>query len=178
MRLTHRHPFLMGAVLCAAVLSCGKEEKPVPATARLVPASTATPADSAVTISIAGVQTEVTFTRLDMGQILDVFDGKRESMARTENATTAVIDLAFQGALEASSLEVITGTMDVGLEVTLTLADKPEPLVFSTKLVQQTTEPTVRLDFGGTQKFKRARVEITNLNGGDGHIHIYEVVFK
>ena len=99
-------------------------------------------------------------------------------MARTENANTAVIDLAFQGAREARGLEVITGTMDVGVEVTLTLADKPEPLVFSTKLVQQTTEPTVRVDFGGVQKFTRARVQIANLNGGDGHIHIYEMAFK
>ncbi len=178
MRLTHRHPFLMGAVLCVAVASCGKEEKPVPATAHLGPAPKATPANSTVTLSIAGMETEVTFPRLDNGQIQDVFDGKRESLARTENATTAVIDLAFQGTREARSLEVITGTMDVGLQVTLTLADKPEPLVFSTKAVHQTTEPTVRLDFGGVQKFKHARVEITNLDGGDGHIHIYEVVFR
>ena len=138
----------------------------------------AAPANPAVTVSIAGVPTEVTFPRLDIGQIQDLFDGKRESMARTENANTAVIDLAFQGAREARGLEVITGTMDVGVEVTLTLADKPEPLVFSTKLVQQTTEPTVRVDFGGVQKFTRARVQIANLNGGDGHIHIYEMAFK
>lgn len=178
MRLTHRHPFLMTAVLCVAVVSCGKQEKPVPAPAPAVPAATATPANPAVTLSIDGVQTEVTFPRLDIGQIQDVFDGKRESLARTENATTAVIDLAFQGAREAKGLEVTTGTMDVGLTVTLTLSDKPEPLVFSTKLVQQTTEPTARLDFGGIRKFTRARVEITNLDGGDGHIHIYDVVFK
>jgi hypothetical protein len=178
MRLTHRHPFLISAVLCAAVVSCGKEEKPVPGTAHPVPAATASPANPAATISIAGVPTEVTFSKLDIGQIQDLFDGKRESMARTENANPAVFDLAFQGAREARGLEVITGTMDVGLEVKLTLADKPEPLVFSTKLVQQTTEPTVRIDFGAIQKFTRARVEIANLNGGDGHIHIYEVMFK
>lgn len=178
MRFTHRHPFLMAAILCVAVVSCGKEEKPVPATAPPVPAATVAPASPATTISIAGVPTEVTFPRLDIGQIQDLFDGKRGSMARTENTNTAVFDLAFQGAREARGLEVITGTMDVGLEVTLTLADKPEPLVFSTKLVQQTTEPTIRLDFGGIQKFTRARVQIANLNGGDGHIHIYEIVFK
>jgi hypothetical protein len=67
--------------------------------------------------------------------------------------------------------------MDVGLKVTLTTTSKPEPLVFSGTLLKQIT-PTIHLDFGGTHEVKKIKLEITNLNGGDGHIHIYEVKFK
>ncbi len=180
MRSTRRHSFLTAAILCATVVSCGKPEKPIPAATSPAPAPAAatTPASPVATISIAGVQTGVTYPRLDMGEIQNLFDGKRDTLARTENATTAVIDLAFQATREASGLEVITGTMDIGVKVTLTPTEKPDPLVFSQSLVQQSAEPTVRFDFGGVQKFQRAKVEITNLNGGDGHIHIYEVTFK
>ncbi|HEX7580453.1 MAG TPA: hypothetical protein VF580_10665, partial [Thermoanaerobaculia bacterium] len=142
------------------------------------PAATAVPVNLTEIISIDGVLVDVTHPKFDLGQLLDLFDGKRETMARTENATTAVIDLAFQGTKKAAGVDVITGTMDVGLKVTLTLVGKAEPLVLSKTMVQQTTEPVVSLDFGGVQEFKRAKVEVTNLNRGDGHIHIYEVKFK
>src|SRR5450759_3356945 len=166
----------MLALLCAAVAGCGKSEKPVPAGP--APAATAVPASLTETIAIDGVLVDVTHPKFDSGQIQNIFDGKRETLARTENATTAVIDIAFQGTRKAAGIDVITGTMDVGLEVTLTLVGKAEPLVLSKTMVQQTTEPVVSLDFGGVQEFNRAKVEVTNLNRGDGHIHIYEVKFK
>ncbi len=177
MKPTRPRPFLMLALLCAAVAGCGKSEKPVPGTAP-APAATAVPVSLTETIAIDDMLVDVTHPKFDSGQIRDLFDGKRETLARTENATTAVIDIAFQGTRKAAGVDVITGTMDVGLKVTLTLADKAEPLVFSKTMLHQTTEPTVSLEFGGVQAFKRAKVEVTNLNGGDGHIHIYEVKFK
>lgn len=168
-------------VLCAVVVGCGEVERPVPAAG---PASAAgipaTPVPEAVTESIVlnGARVDVTHPRFDAGRIEDVFDGKRETLARTENATTAVLDMAFQGARKASRVEVVTGTMDVGLEVALTRAGGPEPLVFRKTMTNQTTEPTIALDFEGIVEFERAKVEITNLNGGDGHLHIYEVKFR
>jgi len=169
------------AALCAVATGCGESERPVPAPAP--PAATALPAKSvpeAVTESIAidGARVDVSHPRFDVGRIQDVFDGKRETLARTEDATTALLDLAFREGRKASGIEVITGTMDVGLEVTLTRAGEPEPLAFRGAMTHQTTEPTLALDFGGVREFERAVVRITNLNGGDGHLHLYEVKFR
>jgi hypothetical protein len=60
----------------------------------------------------------------------------------------------------------------------VTLTGKGEPLTYSKTMVQQTGEPTCLIEFGGVREFDHAKVEVTNLLGGDGHIHIYEVKFK
>lgn len=177
MRLRRPLPFLFASALCTSFVGCGADERPVPAVGP-IPTAPATRENTTGPVSIAGTLAEATYSALDAGTIQDVFDGDRGSLARTENATTAVIDLVFPEVREAGGLAVITGTMDVGIDVTLTPVDESDPLSFHGSLLQQDTEPTVNLDFGRVRTFKRARIEITNLNGGDGHIHIYEVVFR
>jgi hypothetical protein len=169
---------LVSALGIALLGGCGKSEKPVASPAAPpAPAVQAMGGSTTSTTELDGLLVEVVHSKLDMGQIKDLFDGDNGTLIRTENAKTALFDLAFQGTKKVSGVEVKTSTMDVGLKVTLTATGKPDPVVFSETLLGK-TDPTISVDFGGTYETSRIKLEISNLNEGDGHVHLYEVKFK
>ena len=177
------------STLCATLLitlsvGCGKQEAPTSATGKKPSATAAgTRPTSAVpnvkeVIEIGGALVQTEHSAFDIGRIQDLFDKNKDSIARTQDATTMLVDLTFPAPRKMSGLDVTTGSMNVGLKVTLTEAGKNEPTVFSKSFAQLPPDPTVTLDFGGALSVKRARIEIANLDGGDGHVHVREVSFR
>jgi hypothetical protein len=80
--------------------------------------------------------------------------------------------------MKANGFDLTTGSMDLGVKVSATVAGESEPVVVAKAYTDNKPDPTVSIDFGGLKTVKALRLEVTNLRGGDGHIHIRELKFK
>ena len=115
----------------------------------------------------------------DMGRISSVFDGDWNNLARTTPTKTAVIELVFPAPRRLKAMRMKTAAMDVGLTVRLFGPNQTEPRVYTKQLTHVTTEPTVDLEFKDfSGPVEKVRIELKDLAGGDGHIHIREIQFK
>jgi hypothetical protein len=150
------------------------KKKPLPSKAPLVVRASI---EVSETIDLGGVLADVVHSKLDGGRIQDVFDNDKRTLARTEDADVAVFDLTFSAPRKMTGVEVTTGTMSVVLKVTVRALGKAEPLILQKTFTDQPQDPTVSLDFGGTREVKRIRLEVSDLSGGDGHVHVREIRF-
>jgi len=124
---------------------------------------------------VDGRMTEIVHSKWDAGQTADLFDGKPETLARTENANPAVVELHAPAPRPLKGVSVTTGSMDVGLTVVVKPQGGPEK-TYTKEFRNAGADPTVTLDFDtGKTPIESVRVEIRNLNGGDGHIHVRTV---
>jgi hypothetical protein len=154
-------PCAVAVVLC---LSCGKKEASAPAAG---PGGLVTDH-----VTMEGQPLEVRHSKWDMGQSSDMFDADPKTLARTENANPAVVDIAFPSPRSLKGISLTTATMDIGLTVTV----KPRSgaaKTYAKEFRGLGPDPTFGLDFDtGSTPIESIHVEIKNLNGGDGHIHI------
>ena len=121
---------------------------------------------------------EVEHTELDNGRIQDLFDDSPDTLARTARSTVFLVDLRFAAPKKTSGIEVTTGSMNVRLKASLSVKGRSETVVHEKTFPQRTADPTVLLDFGGTCEVERARIEIANADGGDGHVHVRELKLR
>jgi hypothetical protein len=165
-------------VFATLSLACGKREAAAPAAASQ-PGSSA-PASAPATpgalvadhVTVDGQPLEVRHSKWDMGQSSDMFDADPKTLARTENANPAVVEIVFPTPRPLKGISATTATMDVGLTVTV----QPRGAAAKTYTKEFRglgPDPTFGLDFDtGSTPIESVRVEIRNLGGGDGHIHI------
>lgn len=165
------------------VAACRKSEQaqpsaagqPAQAGAAATPAPPGPTADSDLVVDRVTVDNqvvEVAHSKFDGGRSEDLFDTDTNTLARTENANPATVELRYAAARPVKSVTTTTGSMDVGLTVTVT-PEQGQPKVFSKEWRQLPNDPTVTLDLDPKGIVaKKVRVDIKNLNGGDGHIHI------
>jgi hypothetical protein len=173
------------AVLAVTLPGCRKSEQPAPGGSAEAPA--AAPANP-VTRSAPGPTSdgdlvvdrlvvdkqsvEVAHSKFDGGRSEDLFDTDANTLARTDNANPATVELRYSTPRLVHSVTTTTGSMDVGLTVTVT-PEQGEPKTVSKEWRQLPNDPTVTLDIDSKGILaKKVRVEIKNLQGGDGHIHI------
>jgi hypothetical protein len=170
------------AALGLVLAACRKSEQAQPAAAApaqagpaVAPPTPGPTADSALVVDRLTVDNqaiEVAHSKFDGGRSEDLFDTDTNTLARTESANPATVELRFGTPRSVRSVTTTTGSMDVGLTVTVT-PDQGEPKVFSKEWRQLPNDPTVTLDLDPRGIVaKKVRVDIKNLNGGDGHIHI------
>jgi hypothetical protein len=130
----------------------------------------------AETLKLAGESIAVRHSKFDMGSLPELFNGNWEDLARTTPTKTAIVELEFPTPRPLKGIRMKTAAMDVGLTVRLFLPNAPEPKIYTKSLRGITTEPTVDLNFddnpGAAQKL---RIELKDLAGGDGHLHIREI---
>jgi len=183
---TLRFSFGALAGLLLFVAGCRKSEQPAPAGepapaaapaaaaagARPTPAATAD-SDLVVDRLVLDKQSvEVAHSKFDGGRSEDLFDTDTNTLARTDNANPATVELRYSTPRLVRSVTTTTGSMDVGLVVTVT-PEQGEPKTVSKEWRHLPNDPTVTLDIDPKGILaKKVRVEIKNLNGGDGHIHI------
>ena len=162
----------------APLLACRKSETNAAGSSAPAPASGSSPAakekpglvtDKAL---VDGRMTEIVHSKWDGGQSADLFDGKRETLARTEDANPAIVELHAPAPRPLKGVSITTGSMDLGVTVVV----KPQgeaAKTYTKEFRSMPPDPTVNIDFDtGKTPIESVRVEIKNLNGGDGHIHI------
>lgn len=129
-------------------------------------------------VNVSGEMIEISHSKLDMGSPESVFDNDLQTLARTERANPAVVELNFPTPRAMKGISVTTASMDIGLTAKVTSSGRADQKVYSKEFRSLPPDPTVRLGFdAGTGPVQKLRIEITRLDGSDGHIHIREIHF-
>jgi hypothetical protein len=130
-----------------------------------------------------GQTVTVRHSQFDAGQLRDMFDGDRFTLARGQEANPLMVELVFPQPRNLTGLTLDLGAMDYfSVTVTLTTADSAVPVVFSQPPYQHLpADPHVTLDLstiqgGAPVPVKTLRLEIKDLLAGrTAHIHVREI---
>lgn len=132
------------------------------------------------TATLRGEVVVVRHSPLDLGQIGDVFDGRRDTMMRGAQANPFVLEFDFPRGRNVTGLILDLGSMDFRLRVELQPVSGGKPLVFTGDFSKLSPDP--HLDFAfprGPHRISRARIELFNVASGEtAQIHVREVGFR
>jgi len=121
---------------------------------------------------------EVSHSKWDGGQTSDLFDTNKDSLARTEKANPAIVEIHLPEPRPLKGVAVTTGGMDAALTVVVQPASGAAK-TYTKEFRQMPPDPTFGLDFDtGATPVQSVRIEIKDLNGGDGHIHIRTIKLR
>lgn len=130
-------------------------------------------------VMVGGQMVEIRHSKFDGGSPENMFDNDPGSLVRTERANPAVIELDFPAPRAMNGISVTTGSMDLGLKAQVTGAGSADLKIYSKEFRSLPPDPTVQIDFDArTGPVQKLRIEVTRLDGSDGHIHIREIHFN
>jgi hypothetical protein len=123
---------------------------------------------------------EVVYSRLDIGRIVDVFDGDRFTLGRTIEANPAIFDITFDLAQQVRSITLATGTLRLDLVVRVFESPDADPKIYTLRMDRAETDPTVTLALPDGPVARRFRIEVGDLNSppGKAHIHVREITLQ
>lgn len=149
-----------------ALASCARTEP----SGEQRPAAAALVADKAL---VDGSLVSVSHSEWDAGRTADLFDGNPATMARTENANPAILEIRLPQPRPLKGISLTTGGMEAALKVVVRPAGGAAPTSYAREFRGMPPDPTFGLDFDtGSARIEFVRVELKDLSGGDGHIHI------
>lgn len=159
---------IVPAVLASA---CGKKEQAT--SAQVVNASVKGSGEMVTDKALVdGSLAEVTHSKWDGGRTADLFDSDPQSLARTEKSNPAVVAIVLPQPRPLKGISVTTG----GMEAELTVVVQPRggaAKTYTKEFRHMGPDPTYGLDLDtGNTPIESLRIEIKDLNGGDGHVHI------
>jgi predicted DNA-binding antitoxin AbrB/MazE fold protein len=127
--------------------------------------------------TLDGQQILVRYSRIDTGQVADIFDGNDDSLIRGLEANPLVIELLFPSSRTVGQLGLTVASMDFKLKVIATSADGSTLRETTEEYRDLPSDPHVDLALpGGAQPVSKLRIEITNLNQGEvANIHVREL---
>ncbi len=130
-------------------------------------------------VEIDGQQVKVAYSRNDMGQLGDMFDGDFFTLMRGMEANPYTLDFTFPAPRPITGLAGDFGKMDFTITVELYAPGASEPVQYELTERDVTTDPHIEMQFGrGPGEVARMTVSIENLLAGDtANIHIRELEF-
>ena len=132
------------------------------------------------TVSFRGEKIAVRHSRLDMGDMRNVFDGDTVSLVRGLDANPFSVEVIFPSPRPLRTFAVTTGSMDMGLRVRVWGTSEEEPRTLEQTLRGLANDPRVEVPLPEpSAPVARVRVDITNLHDGDvSHVHLREVDWR
>jgi hypothetical protein len=130
-------------------------------------------------VEIDGQQVKVVYSRNDMGQLGDMFDGDFYTLMRGMEANPYTLDFTFPDPRPLTGLSGDFGKMDFTITVELYAPGVGEPVRYELTERDVTTDPHIEMSFDrGPEPVDRMTVSIQNLLAGDtANIHIRELEF-
>jgi hypothetical protein len=115
------------------------------------------------------------------GQLIDMMDGRPETLAKTQAANPFLLDYYFQTPVPTSGLSLQTGSMsDFTVTVRLYAPGASQPVEYVQNFQDRTPDPVVSLTFpNGPATADHVYLEIKSNNSSDtAQIHVREITFK
>jgi hypothetical protein len=134
----------------------------------------------AAEVSLNGEPIKITHSRLDIGQVKDLFDLDTVTLIRGREANPFVLDFEFPTPRAITGLVMDFGGMDFDLRVNVYGAEENQQTLYENEYRNQPPEPHVDLGFvDGPALVTRIYIEIEQYNPPDEpHIHVREVLFR
>ena len=115
----------------------------------------------------------VAHSKWDGGQTSDLFDTNPVSLARTEKANPAILELRLPEARPLGGVTLKMGGAEFKVTAIVTPAGGGAPKTYTREFRNTGADPELALDFDtGSQPIESLRIEIFDLDSVDGHIHI------
>ncbi len=115
----------------------------------------------------------VTHSKWDGGQTSDMFDTNPASMARTEKANPAILELKLPEARPLGGVSLKMGGAEFRVTAIVQPAGGGAPKTYTKEFRGSGADPELELDFDtGATPVDSLRLEILDLDSDDGHIHI------
>ncbi len=132
------------------------------------------------TASIGGEELTLRHSKLDMGQMPNVFDGDVATLVRGAEANPFSVEVTFPSPRPLRTVAVTTGSMDMGLRVQVWPSTGGEPWVLEQTLRDLDDDPRVEVALPeSAPPTTRVRFDIKNLNDGDvSHVHLREMDWR
>ena len=178
-----RHRGLTALVLSLAIASpaCRKKEAatatappPAPEARAAAPAASASAGGGGLVEDKALVDGHLLLighSAWDLGQSADIFDADPKTFARTAKASPAILEIRFPEPRALKGVQLKMGGQNFRVTATLKMAGGGAPKVFTKEFPDSGFDPDLELDFGGQASVESLRIEVSDLQGGDGHIH-------
>jgi len=127
-------------------------------------------------LELLGQQVSVSYSPLDIGQIVQVFDGDPNTFIRTFEANPLEITLSFAQPVELRGVSVLIGNAASRLVVEVTPPDSQTPLEFSAEIGPQEAYRTLDVPFGKALQVQSLCLRLYDLAQSEpGHVHLWEV---
>ena len=130
-------------------------------------------------LSILGQQVQVAYSMLDMGSIDLVFDGDRNTVARTLEANPFIIELTFPSPQPFSGYNMTLGSAITRVTVLLYPGNNDQPVQSTATFNGSVSNPELDVDFGRVVKAYKMHFEIYQPDAGvPTNVHVWEIELK
>jgi hypothetical protein len=130
-------------------------------------------------VTLGGQAMRVTYPRLDIGQIEDIFKDGSGGLVRTAAINPMRLELDFPTPWDIRGIMVRVGGMAMDMTVQAWMEGQAAPLSLSKHLPEAAELREVSFDFPAAGKIQRLVVEIKNTNDPpEGHVHLWQLQLK
>ncbi|MBN1537999.1 MAG: glycosyltransferase family 39 protein [Anaerolineales bacterium] len=119
---------------------------------------------------------KVRYSPLDMGDITLVFDGDADTLARTEEANPAIYEISFNNPIAMDSINLMFGSTEAEVELTLYLSDGGDPVTIKATLYGTVSKPDDTIKFSKTYTVESFQLKLTDTRQGEpGNVHLWDI---
>jgi len=132
-----------------------------------------------VELELFGQIAQLTYSRLDMGSIAQIFDGKHAQPVRTLEANPFEITIALQDAVEIKQVSATIGSPASRLTVRIWTSGRENPLIFTESVPSSKQIRLITIDFGQIYEVEKIKIEIESLGEGEPtHVHLWGLLLE
>jgi hypothetical protein len=129
-------------------------------------------------VVIDGEVVQVKYSLLDMGSIELIFDGQKQSVARTLEANPFIIELTFPEARTFTGYRMFLGSADIRVTFFLFPPDNGEPYQSVSDFDGSPSNPELEVNFGKAMLAQKIRFEVLQpYSGVPSNVHVWEIGF-
>ena len=127
-------------------------------------------------VTVAGTPAVVKYYGLDMGSPGDLFDGKLDTLVRSEFTNPFVVETAFSQPVTAHGVQVQVGGVQTELTVTAFVEGSDTPLEFKQKVDGAANPRPMVVDFNSDLTITRLAVKVYSVGEAEpAHVHVWEI---
>lgn len=128
---------------------------------------------------IDGTLAQVQYTRLDMGNLAEIFDRNEGTLIRTDKINPFQLHILFSVPRPIRTIKLMIGGVPTRVTVQAWTDTGQQPVSISQDIDQDPNPRYVTLDLGQEQNVREMLIEILNrMDGPDAHVHLWEVNLK
>ena len=118
---------------------------------------------------------DIQYSFLDLGVILQLFDGDTHNPTRTASANPYVVKLTFPNRHRFSGVRLVIGSAHVCITVKMDQGEKAD-IIYSQTFYGSVDKPEVTLEFDPVVSTYRVHIEVLDLNHNEpANVHLWEL---
>lgn len=123
-----------------------------------------------------GQTVHVRYSPLDMGEIVNIFDGDDNTLVRTAEANPAIYEIKFSQPIKIKEMGLFFGSTEAGIELILYPADGSTPVKIETTLFGSVDKPKGSIKLSKELIIESFQLKLTDTRQQDpGNVHLWDI---